>query len=102
MKRTSIYLEPDLEVLLKLETQRSKRPMAAIVREAVRAYVARPRKAGPPGAGAFASKHSDTAERVDDILGTTGFGTTAGKQSAAPPPTRRRRAAQPRKKAVPR
>ena len=39
MKRTTIYLEPELEVLLKLEMQRQKRPMAEIVREAVYAYL---------------------------------------------------------------
>jgi hypothetical protein len=32
MKRTSIYLDPDLEVLLKLEAMRSKRSMADILR----------------------------------------------------------------------
>ena len=41
MKRTTIYLEPELEVLLKLEVLRQKRPMAELVREALHAYVAR-------------------------------------------------------------
>ena len=41
MRRTTIYLEPELEVLLKLEMLRQKRPMAEIVREAVARYVAR-------------------------------------------------------------
>lgn len=77
MKRTTIYLEPELEVLLKLEMQRAKRPMAEIVREAVRAYVTRKAPVEPPGAGAFASRRSDTSERVDEILTETGFGTEA-------------------------
>jgi hypothetical protein len=35
MKRTTIYLEPELEMLLKLEVLRQKKPMAELVREAV-------------------------------------------------------------------
>jgi hypothetical protein len=74
MKRTTIYLEPELEVLLKLEVLRQKRPMAEIVREAVHAYVTREPRKAPPGAGAFASGRADTAERADEILADTGFG----------------------------
>jgi hypothetical protein len=76
MKRTTIYLEPELEMLLKHEMLRQKRPMAEIVREAVQAYVTREPRKAPPGAGAFTSGRSDTAERVDEILAATGFGTT--------------------------
>lgn len=86
MKRTTIYLEPELEMRLKLEVSRQRRPMAEIVRHAVQAYLARrPRKA-PPGAGAFASGRADTAERAEEVLAETGFGTARG-------PTRRARAA---------
>jgi hypothetical protein len=74
MKRTTIYLEPELEVLLKLEVVRQKRPMAEIVREAVQAYVTRERRDAPPGAGAFASGRADTADRADEILAEAGFG----------------------------
>ncbi|HEY5616473.1 MAG TPA: hypothetical protein VIK60_00930 [Vicinamibacterales bacterium] len=77
MRRTTIYLEPELEVLLKLEMLRQKRPMAEIVREAVQAYVTREPRKAPPGAGAFASGRSDTAGRVDEILAATGFGAPA-------------------------
>jgi hypothetical protein len=86
MRRTTIYLEPELEVLLKLEMLRQKRPMAELVREAVHAYVTRTPRQAPPGAGAFASGLADTADRVDEILGTTGFG-----RSSEPAPGRRRR-----------
>ena len=83
---TAIYLEPELEVLLKLEVLRQKRPMAEIVREAVQAYVTRKPRQAPPGAGAFASGRADTAERAEDVLAETGFG-------AAPPaaPTARKK-----------
>jgi hypothetical protein len=88
MKRTTIYLDPELEVLLKLETLRQKRPMAEIVREAVEAYVAREPRKAPPGAGAFASGRRDTADRVDEILGETGFGATRSPARTARRKTR--------------
>jgi len=74
MKRTTIYLEPELEVLLKLEMVRQKRPMAELIREAVHAYVTRAPRKVPPGAGAFASGHADTADRAEETLVETGFG----------------------------
>jgi hypothetical protein len=77
MKRTTIYLEPELEVLLKLEMLRQKRPMAEIVREAVHAYVTREPRKAPPGAGAFSSGRTDTAERAEEILADTGFATAS-------------------------
>ena len=77
MKRTTIYLEPELEVLLKLEVLRQRRPMAEIVREAVQAYVTREPRNLPPGSGAFASKRSDTADRAEAVLAETGFATTS-------------------------
>lgn len=85
MKRTTIYLDPELEVLLKLEMLRQKRPMAEIVREAVQAYVSRERRTAPPGAGAFGSGHTDTAANAEDILAQTGF----GRSSNVPRPPRR-------------
>ena len=84
MKRTTIYLEPELEVLLKLEMQRQKRPMAELVREAVYAYLTRTPRKVPPGAGAFASAHSDTAERAEAVLAETGFGGTSGSTRRTP------------------
>jgi hypothetical protein len=74
MKRTTLYLEPELEVLLKLEVQKQKRPMAEIVREAVHAYVTREPRRSPPGAGQFDSGRTDTADRAEDVLRETGFG----------------------------
>ena len=55
MKRTTIYLDPSLEMRLKMEGLRRKQPMAELVREAVEVYLAGGSAAGPPGAGAFAS-----------------------------------------------
>jgi hypothetical protein len=77
MKRTTIYLDPELEVLLKLEMLRQKRPMAELVRDAIHLYVSREPRKAPPGAGAFASGRTDTASRIDDVLAETGFGSAS-------------------------
>jgi hypothetical protein len=82
MRRTTIYLDPELEVLLKLEMLRQKRPMADIVREALHAYITSEPRQAPPGAGAFASGRTDTAQDVDDMLRRTGFGTGGGALAA--------------------
>jgi hypothetical protein len=74
MKRTTIYFEPELEALLKAETIRRNRPMAELIREAVREYIVRSTPAAPPGAGEFASGEVDTAERGEEILAATRFG----------------------------
>jgi hypothetical protein len=83
MKRTTLYLGRDLEVLLKMEMLRQQRPMAEIVREAVMAYVTREPRQAPPGAGAFSSGRTDTAERVDEALAETGFGGVARPRRGA-------------------
>jgi hypothetical protein len=95
MKRTTLYLPPELEVRLKMEAIRRKQPMAEFVREAVEAYLSADPVDGPPGAGAFASGHADTADRAEELLAATGFGAdaqTARKRAAARPATARPRA----------
>lgn len=74
VKRTTIYLDPDLEVLLKLEAMRRKLPMAELLREALRSYLANVPRKVPPGAGAFDSGHTDTSSRAEELLGELGFG----------------------------
>ena len=74
MKRTTIYLEPELEVLLQHETRRAGRPMAAIIRDALRAHLQHGGGSEPPGAGAFRSGHKDTARTADRVLRDSGFG----------------------------
>jgi hypothetical protein len=90
MKRTTIYLAPELEVLLKLEVLRQKRPMAEIVREAVHAYLTREPGKAPPGAGAFASGKTDTAEQVDQVLADTGFGAASASVTSARGPAKKK------------
>jgi len=74
MRRTTIYLDSDLELQLKRETRRQKRPMAELIREAVRRYVADAPHRPPPGAGAFASGKKDTAGKAEEWLIKSGFG----------------------------
>jgi hypothetical protein len=74
MKRTTVYLEPEIEVLLKLEAMRRKQPMSEVIREALRNHLHRKPAQAPPSAGAFDSGHTDTAERTEDLLGELGFG----------------------------
>ncbi len=85
MKRTTIYLAPELEIRLKREMVRRNQPMAEMVREAVEAYLSADPAPGPPGAGAFASGRADTAGRVNEALAELGFGGPA----ATPAPFRR-------------
>jgi len=74
VKRTTIYLDADLELALERETRRTGQPMAVVIREAVRQYLGREPKPGPPGAGAFDSGRTGTAADVDAALRDTGFG----------------------------
>ena len=74
MKRTTIYLEPELEVRLKRETRRRRMPMAELIRAAVRQYLGEAPGRRPPGGGAFTSGRADTAAHVDRALAASGFG----------------------------
>jgi hypothetical protein len=74
VKRTTIYLPPELELALKREARRQQRSMVDLIREAVRAYLGAAGPRRPPGAGAFASGRADTANDVDAALGETRFG----------------------------
>ena len=71
MKRTTIFLEAQLLRRAQQMARREGKSFAAIVREAVSAYVAgstRPATRLPSVAGQFASGHSDVSQRVDDFL----------------------------------
>ncbi len=70
MKRTTIFVPEALERDLQLYARREGKPAAAVVREAVAAYIARPASPArlPSFAGAFDSGHSDTAQRHDELL----------------------------------
>jgi hypothetical protein len=74
MKRTTLYLDADTKILLKLESVRRKQPMAEIVREAVQSYLKQKSKAKPPGAGESRSRRKDIAENAEEVLGCSSFG----------------------------
>ena len=56
------------------EAMRRKAPMSVVIRDALRHYLRREPRDGPPGAGAFDSGHADTAERAEEVLEDLGFG----------------------------
>jgi predicted transcriptional regulator len=71
MKRTTVFLDETLERDLQAIARQEKRPVAALVREALAAYVANREPATAPAlsfVGAGASGRSDIAERHEDLL----------------------------------
>ena len=71
MKRTTLFIDPQLERELQALARREGRPMAALVREAVAQYVAAARVRGRGGLGFVAagrSGRSDIAARHEDLL----------------------------------
>ncbi|MGQ0464295.1 MAG: CopG family transcriptional regulator [Sporichthyaceae bacterium] len=74
MKRTTVYLDTELELRLKAEARRLGQPMAELIRDALRQRVEQAPPSRSRHAGAFTSGSTDTADRVDELLRETGFG----------------------------
>lgn len=74
MKRTTIYLDPDLEARLKLESKRRKQPMAELIREAIAEKLHSTRRVGSPNGGRFSSGRADIADRQEELLRKASFG----------------------------
>ena len=93
MKRTTIFMPEELERDLYAYAKRSGRPAAAIVREAIAAYVVAAADAAalPSFVGAFDSGHTDTAERHDELLfaALTPHGATLTPHGKPTPPSKR-------------
>jgi plasmid stability protein len=70
MRRTTVFLDDALVKRLRHAARAKGRSFAAVVREALALYLARqPGESRlPPLAGAFASGHTDTSERTDELL----------------------------------
>jgi hypothetical protein len=72
MKRTTLFLDEQTERELQAVARRQKRPVAAVVREALGAYLAREAAAHPAKTPSFVgvgrSGHRTTAERHEDLL----------------------------------
>ena len=82
MRRTTVYLESETDLLLKQAAARRRQPVAELIREALDEYVKRGKTRLPRGVAAFDSGHADTAERAEEILEETGFG--SGQKSGQP------------------
>lgn len=74
MRRTTVYLEPELELRLKAEARRLDLPVAQLIREALREKLERAPRSRSVRAGAFSSGRTDTASTADEVLSDTGFG----------------------------
>jgi predicted transcriptional regulator len=71
MKRTTLFIDPQLERELQALARRDGRPMAALVREAVAQYVAAARTAAPARhsfVAAGRSGRTDVADRHEELL----------------------------------
>jgi len=71
MKRTTLFLDEQLEHDLRVLSKRKGRPLASVVREAMAQYVAKEQEAGEVSVrfvAAGRSGHSDTSERHEDLL----------------------------------
>jgi hypothetical protein len=70
MRRTTVFLDDTLLQRARQYARREGKSFAAVVRESIAAYISRDRRANvlPSIAGQFASGHTDTSERVDELL----------------------------------
>jgi predicted transcriptional regulator len=70
MERTTVTFPRELARRLRMEAQRTGRPVSAVVRDAVRAYL--DRRGAPPlpsFAGAGRSGRGDVSERAEELVG---------------------------------
>ena len=71
MRRTTVFLEEDLLKKARRYASKEGTSFAQVVREALLEYITEEdsmKRKLPSLAGQFASGHSDTAERVDELL----------------------------------
>lgn len=82
MKRTTIFVQDELERELQALARRNGRPMASVVREALEQYVVAARREGPARLGFIAAGRSgrrDIADRHEELLFEARGETDAGK-----------------------
>jgi hypothetical protein len=73
VKKTSIYIEDEVDVALARRAAVEGRTKAELVRDALRQAAASSTRVKPRGKGVFAGP-GDLAERLDEHLAATGFG----------------------------
>lgn len=98
MKRTTLFIEPQLERELQALARRQGRPMASLVREAVAQYVTAARVEGTARLGFVAAGRSgrtDVADRHEELLFEAGppAPPPPSPPRARPKPARRRHSA---------
>ena len=75
VKKTSIYLEDEVDIALARRADREGTTKAALIRAALREAAAGSMNVKPRARGAFAGP-ADLAENADEHLRTSGFGET--------------------------
>ncbi|WP_320668934.1 ribbon-helix-helix protein, CopG family [Patulibacter defluvii] len=73
MKKTSIYIEDQLDEALALRAAEEGITKAEFIRRTLSGAV-RPKRQLPRSIGAFSSGRGDLSSRVDEFLAETGFG----------------------------
>lgn len=73
MKKTSIYIEDELDEALALRAAEEGITKAEFIRRSLKGTVMRPARP-KPSVGIFASGRGDLSENLDDYLRETGFG----------------------------
>ncbi|HWH12650.1 MAG TPA: CopG family transcriptional regulator [Solirubrobacteraceae bacterium] len=73
MKKTSIYIEPDVDAALTRRAAAEGTTKAELIRTALRAAAGGSLRVKPKAAGVFAGP-ADLSERVDEHLASSGFG----------------------------
>lgn len=75
VRKTSIYIEPDVDVALARRAAAEGTTKAEIIRQALRAAATGSLRVKPQARGVFAGP-PDLAERADEQLAESGFGET--------------------------
>lgn len=74
MKKTSLYLDPDLDEALARRAADEGLTKAEFIRRTLAGAVQKPRRPKPYGAGIIDGGPSDVAANIDRYLAETGFG----------------------------
>ncbi len=65
---TSVYLPDEIKHSLKLLVQRTGKPEAELIQEAIKVYLERQNRLSPRSIGIGVSNQGDLSERVDELL----------------------------------
>ena len=74
MKKTSLYLDPDLDEALARRAADEGLTKAEFIRRTLAGAMQRPRRPKPRGVGIIEGGPSDASENVERYLGEMGFG----------------------------